>query len=131
MKYSGKNNPQKEENSKHIKKKWVSQEEALKNEEDIAETGKIFVRNLAYTTSEDDIENLFNKFGPLAEVNLPVDSVSKKIKGFGTITFVMPEHAVKAYGELDGSILHGRMLHLLPGKSKDVADDTELEGALF
>lgn len=34
----------------------------------------------------------------------------------------MPEHAVKAYTELDGSILHGRMLHLLPGKAKDTPD---------
>lgn len=28
----------------------------------------------------------------------------------------MPEHAVKAYSELDGSILDGRMLHILPAK---------------
>ncbi|XP_044269129.1 probable RNA-binding protein 19 [Tribolium madens] len=127
MQYSGKNNTEQEETSNNVKKRWVNQEEALKNEEDIAETGKIFVRNLAYTTTEDDLENLFTKFGPLVEVNLPVDPASKKIKGFGTVTFLMPEHAAKAYGELDGSILHGRMLHLLPGKSKDVSDETELE----
>lgn len=30
----------------------------------------------------------------------------------------MTEHAVKAYSELDGSILDGRMLHLLPAKMK-------------
>lgn len=30
----------------------------------------------------------------------------------------MPEHAVKAYSELDGSILDGRMLHVLPAKAK-------------
>lgn len=30
----------------------------------------------------------------------------------------MAEHAVKAYSELDGSILDGRMLHLLPAKMK-------------
>ncbi|RZC31811.1 RNA-binding protein 19 [Asbolus verrucosus] len=105
------------------KNKWSTQEEAIKNEETIAESGKIFIRNLAYTTTEDDIENLFKKFGPLAEVNLPIDSVTKKIKGFGTVVFVMPEHAVKAYGDLDGSVLHGRMLHLLPGKSKDVVEN--------
>lgn len=32
---------------------------------------------------------------------------------------MLPEHAVKAYSELDGNILHGRMIHLLPGKAKD------------
>jgi multiple RNA-binding domain-containing protein 1 len=43
--------------------KWKDQEECLKNEETIAESGRIFVRNLAYTTTEDDMEQLFSKFG--------------------------------------------------------------------
>ncbi|KAI4470082.1 rna binding protein [Holotrichia oblita] len=101
------------------KAKWQSQEEKIKNEETIAESGRIFIRNLAYTTTEDNIQELFSKFGPLAEVNLPIDTTTRKFKGFGIVTFVMPEHAVKAYTELDGSILQGRMLHLLPGMAKD------------
>ncbi|XP_063911089.1 probable RNA-binding protein 19 [Zophobas morio] len=127
MQYSGKNKADDSISSDTKKSKWVTQEEQLKNEEDIAESGRIFLRNLAYTTTEDDIEILFKKFGPLAEVSLPVDPTSKKIKGFGTITFVMPEHAVKAYGELDGTIFHGRMLHLLPGKSKDASNELDEE----
>ncbi|XP_076264018.1 putative RNA-binding protein 19 [Rhynchophorus ferrugineus] len=106
--------------------KWKNQEEALKNEEDIAESGKIFIRNLSYTTTEKEIEELFIKYGPLAEINLPVDSVTRKMKGFGVVTFMMPEHAVRAYSELDGSILQGRMLHLLPGKATD-KDNENLE----
>lgn len=39
----------------------------------------------------------------------------------------MPDHAVRAYTELDGSIFHGRMLHLLPGKAKE-EDSTQTEG---
>lgn len=65
--------------------------------------------------------------GLLTEVNIPIDPVSRQMKGFGTVTFLMPEHAVKAYAELDGSILHGRMLHLLPGKAKDTVD-SQIEG---
>lgn len=42
---------------------WKDQEESLRNEECIAESGRIFVRNLAYTVTEDDVEQLFNKFG--------------------------------------------------------------------
>ncbi|XP_076290361.1 putative RNA-binding protein 19 [Lasioglossum baleicum] len=104
--------------------RWKKQEEALKEEETIAESGRMFVRNLSYTTTEDDIRKLFEKYGPLAEVDLPVDRVTRKPKGFGTVTFLMAEHAVKAYSELDGSVLGGRMLHLLPGKAK--ADPMEL-----
>ncbi|KAI4503707.1 hypothetical protein M0802_001110 [Mischocyttarus mexicanus] len=108
--------------------KWKKQEDSLKNEESIAESGRIFVRNLSYTTKEDDIRQLFEKYGPLTEVNLPVDQTTRKPKGFGTVTFLMPEHAVKAYTELDGSILNGRMLHLLPGKAQSsILDHVDLE----
>ncbi|XP_026299384.1 probable RNA-binding protein 19 isoform X2 [Apis mellifera] len=107
-----------EQNENNHNIKWKKQAEALKSEESIAESGRMFIRNLSYTTTEDDIRKLFEKYGPLTEVNLPIDRITRKLKGFGTITFLMTEHAVKAYSELDGSILDGRMLHLLPAKMK-------------
>lgn len=97
--------------------KWKKQEEALKMEEPIAESGRIFVRNLAYVTTEADLRNLFEKYGPLTEVNVPIDKDTRKSKGFGTITFMMPEHAITAYNELDGQSFNGRMLHILPAKA--------------
>ncbi|XP_029676364.1 probable RNA-binding protein 19 [Formica exsecta] len=111
--------------------KWKKQEDALKNEENIAESGRIFIRNLTYTVTEDDIRKLFEKYGPLSEVNLPVDRVTRTPKGFGTITFLMPEHAIKAYNELDGSVLDGRMLHILPGKTKTSLEDIDMENLTY
>lgn len=111
--------------------KWKSQEESLKNEEDIAESGRIFARNLAYTLKEDDLRLLFEKYGPLTEVNMPIDQSSRIPKGFATITFLIPEHAVKAYAELDGSVFHGRMLHLLPAKAKDNPQEENEENSSF
>ncbi|XP_031835387.2 putative RNA-binding protein 19 isoform X1 [Nomia melanderi] len=107
-----------EQNENEANNRWKKQEEALKGEESIAESGRMFIRNLSYTTTEDNIRTLFEKYGPLTEVNLPVDRVTRKPKGFGTVTFLMTEHAVKAYSELDGTVVDGRMLHLLPGKAK-------------
>ncbi|XP_054730684.1 probable RNA-binding protein 19 [Anastrepha obliqua] len=99
--------------------KWIQQEQSIQNEEDIAESGRIFFRNLAYTVTEDELQKLFEKFGPIADINLPVDAVTRQIKGFGTVTFVMPEHAMQAFNKLDGIDFHGRLLHLIPGKSRD------------
>jgi len=48
-------------NKINIKRK--KQEEALKNEESIAESGRIFIRNLTYITTEDDIRKLFEGLG--------------------------------------------------------------------
>lgn len=119
------NAPVPTKSGKHLK--WQEQEESIKNEEDISESGKIFFRNLAYTVVDDDLQKLFEKYGPVAELDLPVDPVTRKIKGFGTVTFLMPEHAVRAFSELDGTDFHGRLLHLIPGKTsnRDEEDDPE------
>lgn len=71
-----------EEDPKIQKKKeaWVRQEDDMKKEETVAESGRIFIRNLAYTVTEEDIEALFSRYGPLAETHLPIDKHSRKIK---------------------------------------------------
>lgn len=84
----------------------------------MSDTGRLFVRNLSYGCTEDDLQHLFSKYGALVEVNLPIDKNSNKSIGYGFVTFMMPEHAVKAMSELDGSIFQGRILHLLPGKAQ-------------
>lgn len=100
--------------------KWKQQQDSLSQEDNISESGRIFFRNLAYTTTEEELQKLFEHYGPVVEVNLPVDKLTRKIKGFGTVTYMMPEHALKAFNALDGTDFHGRLLHLLPGK--DIAD---------
>ncbi|XP_074593873.1 uncharacterized protein LOC141849449 [Brevipalpus obovatus] len=84
----------------------------------LVDTGRIFIRNLCYSCTEEDIEELFKPFGPIAETHLPLDKITKKIKGFGFVTFVFPEHALQAFNDLDGTIFQGRMLHLIPGEAK-------------
>ncbi|KAK3911907.1 putative RNA-binding protein 19 [Frankliniella fusca] len=112
--------------------KFQQQEESLKNEETIAESGRIFVRNLSYTVTEEEIQELFSKFGDISEILLPIDQRTRKVKGFAIVTFLLPEHAVKAYSELDGKVFEGRMLHLLPAKSKPSIDELlEQEGLDF
>nr|XP_002128145.1 probable RNA-binding protein 19 [Ciona intestinalis] len=86
--------------------------------EDISESGRLYVRNLPYTATEEDLENHFKSFGPLSEVSIPVDDMSKKSVGFGFITYMMPEHALKAFNSLDGTAFQGRMIHILPAKAK-------------
>ncbi|GFS21777.1 multiple RNA-binding domain-containing protein 1 [Elysia marginata] len=84
--------------------------------ESISESGRLFVRNLWFGVTEEDLQELFGKFGPLAEVTLPVDPLTKKVKGFAHVVYVFPEHALKAFTDLDYKSLHGRLLHILPGR---------------
>ncbi|XP_003461409.1 probable RNA-binding protein 19 isoform X1 [Cavia porcellus] len=92
-------------------------------EEDLADSGRLFVRNLPYTSTEEDLEKLFSAYGPLSELHYPIDTLTKKPKGFAFVTFLFPEHAVKAYAEVDGQVFQGRMLHVLPSTIKKEAGE--------
>lgn len=87
------------------------------------ENGRLFVRNLCYTCSEQDLEKLFAPYAPIVETNMPIDSFSKTPKGFAYVTFMFPEKALKAFNELDGTIFQGRMLHIIPARSKKEEND--------
>ncbi|XP_029019699.1 probable RNA-binding protein 19 [Betta splendens] len=98
-------------------------------EEDVAESGRLFVRNLPYTCTEEDIQELFSKHGPLAEILFPIDGLTKRPKGFAFVTFMIPENAVSALAQLDGQIFQGRMLHLLPSTVKKEKAESSDVGA--
>lgn len=90
--------------------------------EDVGETGRLFVRNLSYSTVEEDLQTLFERFGPLTEVTVPLDKTTGKSTGLAFITFMLPEHAVKAITDLDGQIFQGRLLHILPAKLREAKE---------
>ncbi|KFB52930.1 AGAP005249-PA-like protein [Anopheles sinensis] len=112
--------------------KWERQR-MNQSSETICESGKLFFRNLAYSVKEEDIRELFERYGPVVEVDVPIDSLTRKVKGFGTATFLMPEHAVVAYNELNGTFLQGRMFHILPAivKNDEQAEEEATDGTNF
>ena len=73
-------NNQEEEKKHPLNSRWQEQEEKLKSEEDICDSGKLFFRNLSYSVTEDDIQKLFEKYGSIVDVNVPIDSTTRKMK---------------------------------------------------
>jgi len=86
---------------------------------EISDSGRLFVRNLSYLSTESDLKTLFDEHGTLTELILPIDETTDKPKGFCFVEYQMPENAVKALNALDGTIFMGRILHILPGKERD------------
>lgn len=82
----------------------------------VADTGRLFLRNLPFTVTENDLRHLFSRFGTLNEVHITIDKETKMSKGVGFVTFMFPGHAVEALRTLDGSIFKGRLLHILPSE---------------
>ncbi|CAI7487056.1 CFC_collapsed_G0056580.mRNA.1.CDS.1 [Saccharomyces cerevisiae] len=86
--------------------------------EKINQTGRLFLRNILYTSKEEDFRKLFSPFGELEEVHVALDTRTGQSKGFAYVLFKDPKNAVNAYVELDKQIFQGRLLHILPGEEK-------------
>ncbi|KAG0699594.1 hypothetical protein DFH29DRAFT_935916 [Suillus ampliporus] len=80
----------------------------------IMQTSRLFLRNLAFSCTEAEIMELFQPFGEVAQVHIPIDSSSKQSKGLAYVTFKQPMSALSAYEALDKKSFQGRLLHIIP-----------------
>ena len=71
---------------------------------------KLFVGNLSFNTTENDLQDAFAAHGTVVEANLMMDRVSGRPRGFGFVTMSTPEEAQKAIEALNGQQLDGRAL---------------------
>ncbi|KAF5205644.1 Multiple rna-binding domain-containing protein, partial [Thalictrum thalictroides] len=97
--------------------------------EQVLETGRLFVRNLPYTATEDDLTELFQTFDHLSQVHLVLDKDTKRSKGYAYILYAFPESAVRALEELDKSIFQGRLLHIMPAQPQKSLENQEVVAA--
>jgi multiple RNA-binding domain-containing protein 1 len=95
----------------------------------IAETGRLFVRNLPYSATEDDLKGIFEPYGSLEEVHIVIDKATRRSKGYALVQFSVPGEAVAAFHALDRSIFMGRLLHVLPGMKAPTGVAEEQTGA--
>ena len=73
-------------------------------------SNKLFVGNLSFDATENELQDLFAQHGTVTEVNLMVDRVTQKPRGFGFVTMDSKESAEAAVRALNGKEFHGRAL---------------------
>ena len=71
---------------------------------------KLYVGNLSYNITENDLQDLFAQHGPVTEVNLMQDKMSGRPRGFGFVTMATKEGAEAAIQNLNGKEWEGRAL---------------------
>ena len=71
---------------------------------------KLFVGNLSFNTTENDLQDLFAAHGPVTNVDLIVDKFTNKPRGFAFVTMETKEGADAAIQALNGKNLDGRDL---------------------
>jgi multiple RNA-binding domain-containing protein 1 len=86
--------------------------------EDIELTGRIYVANLPYGATEEELRSHFEPLGEVESVHICKDEDTLKSRGFGYVSFVFPECSVRAIAELDLKSFQGRLLRLTPARQK-------------
>jgi|SRR4051812_3000880 cold-inducible RNA-binding protein len=71
---------------------------------------KLFVGNLSFNTTENDLQDAFAAHGTVTEANLMMDRATGRPRGFAFVTMSTPEEAKKAIDALNGATLDGRNL---------------------
>jgi RNA recognition motif-containing protein len=73
-------------------------------------SNKLFVGNLSFDTTENDLQDAFAAHGTVTETNLMMDRTTGRSRGFGFVTMNSAEEAEKAIQALNGSQMGGRAL---------------------
>src|SRR5437899_2623321 len=73
-------------------------------------SNKLFVGNLSFNTTENDLQDAFAAHGTVVEANLMMDRSTGRPRGFGFVTMSTPEEAQKAIEAMNGKELAGRAL---------------------
>ena len=82
-------------------------------------SNKLFVGNLSFNTTENDLQDAFAAFGTVTETNLMMDRVTSRPRGFAFITMGTPEEAQNAISGLNGKQLDGRALTVNVAKPRE------------
>jgi cold-inducible RNA-binding protein len=83
---------------------------------------KLFVGNLSFNTTENDLQDAFAAHGTVTETNLMMDRATGRPRGFGFITMGSPEEAQKAIEALNGSQLGDRSITVNEARPREAGN---------
>jgi RNA recognition motif-containing protein len=72
----------------------------------------IYVGNLSYSVTEDDLRQAFESFGQVASVSIIKDKFSNQSKGFGFVEMPSQEEAQAAISGMNGKEIKGRAMNV-------------------
>ncbi len=82
-------------------------------------SNKLFVGNLSFDTTENDLQDAFAAYGTVTEANLMMDRMTNRPRGFAFVTMSTPDEAQKAITGLHGRDLGGRALTVNVAKPRE------------
>jgi RNA recognition motif-containing protein len=80
---------------------------------------KLYVGNLSFETTENDLQDLFEQHGQVREVKLVTDRMTAKSRGFAFVTMATPAEGTAAMTALNGKDFAGRALTVNEARAKE------------
>jgi cold-inducible RNA-binding protein len=80
---------------------------------------KLYVGNMSFKTTEDDLRAAFGQFGSVTDVYVAFDKMTGRPRGFAFITMGTPDEAKQAAEKLNGTDLGGRLLTVNEARPKE------------
>jgi RNA recognition motif-containing protein len=84
---------------------------------------KIYVGNLSFDSTEEDLKGLFATYGDVESANIIIDQFTNRSRGFGFIEMTNREEGLKAIQALDSKDLGGRSLKVNEARPKTNSGD--------
>ena len=82
-------------------------------------SSKLFVGNLSFNITENDLQDAFAAHGTVTETNLMMDRMTNRPRGFAFVTMSTPEEAQKGIAALNGKEIDGRALTVNVAKPRE------------
>jgi cold-inducible RNA-binding protein len=82
-------------------------------------SNKLFVGNLSFNTTENDLQDAFAAHGTVTETNLMMDRMTNRPRGFAFVTMSTAEEAQKAIAAMNGKDMDGRALTVNVAKPRE------------
>jgi RNA recognition motif-containing protein len=79
----------------------------------------IYVSNLSFHTTDDDLRNLFEKFGAVSSAKVIMDKVSGRSRGFGFVEMSSEEEGKEAMASLNNKEIEGRPISVSVAREKE------------
>ncbi|MBF0585922.1 RNA-binding protein [Prosthecochloris sp. N3] len=79
----------------------------------------IYIGNLPYSVTEDDLRDAFNAFGQVDSANIIIDKFSGRSKGFGFVEMPNDEEAANAIDSLNDTDFNGRTIKVNQARPRE------------
>ena len=90
----------------------ISIKAEIERDSDKSDYAKIYVTNLPYTITENQLEEYFTQFGEVSDIAIPKDHYTGKVRGFGFVEFESKEVANKLLQDNEPKYLEGRKIYI-------------------